>query len=174
MFETMLKYPYVSQKANINRRQAKMTFQFACRKWLSHKDLEPASPDSLIQNRESMFLNLYISVICICFGFRYSDFVFRQSWPLYICRESSTNHLLFMQNKANVKDAQINVNSYMKSIYEKLDIWLSGKNKPNSNPIKPNPQKAQMNVNLTLTKDYRKKDDFTVRINKPNFQNAKK
>ncbi len=40
----MLKYPYVSQKANINRQQAKMTFQFACRKWLSHKDLEPASP----------------------------------------------------------------------------------------------------------------------------------
>jgi hypothetical protein len=54
-------------------------------------------------------------------------------------------------------------------------IPLAGqKNKPNSNPIKPNSQKAKMNVNLTLTKDYRKKDDFTVRINKPNFQNAKK
>ncbi len=53
-------------------------------------------------------------------------------------------------------------------------IPLAGyKNKPNSNPIKPNLQKAQMNVNLTLTKDYRKKDDFLVRINKPNFQNAK-
>jgi hypothetical protein len=26
----------------------------------------------------------------------------------------------------------------MKSIYEKLDTWLSGKNKPNSNPNKPN------------------------------------
>jgi len=48
------------------------------------------------------------------------------------------------------------------------------KNKPNSNPIKPNLQKAKMNVNLTLTKDYRKNDDFIVRINKPNFQNAKK
>jgi hypothetical protein len=42
---------------------------------------------------------------------------------------------LFMQNKPNVKDAQININSYMKSKYEKLDTWLSGKNKPNSNPI---------------------------------------
>jgi len=73
-----------------------------------------------------------------------------------------------MQNKPNVKDAQINVNSYMKSKYEKLDTWLSGKNKPNSNPIKPNFKKAKMNVNLTLTKDYRKKDDFSVRINKPN------
>jgi len=43
-----------------------------------------------------------------------------------------------MQNKPNVKDAQINVNSYMKSKYEKLDTWLSGKNKANSNPNKPN------------------------------------
>jgi hypothetical protein len=77
-----------------------------------------------------------------------------------------------MQNKPNVKDAQINVNSYMKSIYEKLDTWLSGKNKPNSNPNKPNSQKAKMIVNLTLTKDYRKKDDFLVRINKPNFRNG--
>jgi len=49
---------------------------------------------------------------------------------LYICRELSTNQLLFMQNKPNVKDAQINVNSYMKSKYEKLDTWLSAKNKP--------------------------------------------
>ncbi len=54
---------------------------------------------------------------------------------LYICRESSTNQLLFMQNKPNVKHAQINVNSYMKSKYEKLDIWLSGKNKAKTNPI---------------------------------------
>ncbi len=86
----------------------------------------------------------------------------------YICRESSTNQLLFMQNKPNVKDAQINVNSYMKSIYEKLDNWLSGKNKPNSNPNKPNFKKAKMNANDFITKDYRKKDDFKVRINKAN------
>ena len=79
-----------------------------------------------------------------------------------------------MQNKPNVKDAQINVNSYMKSNYEKLDTWLSGKNKPNSNPNKPNFQKAKMNVNSFITKDYRKKGDFSVRINKPNFQKAKK
>ena len=105
--------------------------------------------------------------------FRHFSSLFTLS-PLYICREPSTNQLLFMQNKPDVKDAQINVNSYMKSKYEKLDTWLSGKNKPNSNPIKPNLRKAKMNVNLTLTKDYRKKDDFIVRINKPNFQNAKK
>jgi len=92
--------------------------------------------------------------------------------PLYTCRESSTNQLLFMQNKPNVKDAQINVNSYMKSKYEKLDTWLSGKNKPNSNPIKPNLRNAKMNVNLYFIEDYRKNDDFLVQINKPNFRNA--
>ena len=49
-------------------------------------------------------------------------------------------------------------------------IPLAGqKNKPNSNPIKPNFQKAKMNANDFITKDYRKKDDFIVRINKPNF-----
>ncbi len=78
-----------------------------------------------------------------------------------------------MQNKPNVKSAQINVNSYMKSKYENLDTWLSGKNKANSNPIKANLQKAKMYVNSIITKDYRKKDDFIVRINKPNLQNAK-
>ncbi len=100
--------------------------------------------------------------------FRHFSSLFTNS-HLYTCKESSTNQLLFMQNKPNVKDAQINVNSYMKSKYEKLDTWLSGKNKPNSNPIKPNCRKAKMNVNLTLTKDYRKNDDFLVRINKANF-----
>ena len=77
-----------------------------------------------------------------------------------------------MQNKPNVKDAQINVNSYMKDKYEKLDTWLSGKNKPNSNPNKPNLRKVKMNVTSLITKDYRKKDDFLVRINKPNFRNG--
>ncbi len=66
--------------------------------------------------------------------FRHFSSLFTPS-HLYICREHSTNQLLFMQNKPNFKDAQINVNSYMKSKYEILDIWLSGKNKPNSNPI---------------------------------------
>jgi len=58
----------------------------------------------------------------------------------------------------------------MNQIFIPLDGY---KNKPNSNPIKPNLQRAKMNINLTLTKDYRKKDVFAVRKNKPNFQNAK-
>ena len=42
----MVKYLPVSQQANINRQQAKITFQFARRKLQRSKDLEPASPDS--------------------------------------------------------------------------------------------------------------------------------
>jgi len=87
-----------------------------------------------------------------------------------------------MQNKPNVKDAQINVNSYMKSKYEKLDTWLIWKNKPNPSGLrcllrscrtdqtqfKANLRRARMNVSSLTTEDYRKKDDFVVRINKPN------
>ena len=87
---------------------------------------------------------------------------------LYICREPSTNQLLFMQNKPNFKDAKMNVNIYYTKDYKNFIPLAGQKNKPNSNPIKPNSRKAQMNVNLTLTKDYRKIDDFSVRINKPN------
>jgi len=89
--------------------------------------------------------------------------------PLYICREPSTNQLLFMQNKPNFGKAQMNVNIYYINDYQ-IFIPLAGyKNKPNSNPIKANLRKAKMNVNSITTKDYRKKDDFIVRINKPNF-----
>jgi len=92
----------------------------------------------------------------------------------YICREPSTNQLLFMQNKPNFQKAKMNVNIYYIKDYQ-IFIPLAGqKNKPNSNPNKPNLRKAKMNVNLTLTKDYRKKDDFLVRINKPNFFKGQK
>jgi len=88
--------------------------------------------------------------------------------PLYICREPSTNQLLFMQNKPNFRKSQMNVNIYYTKAYNNETAFRRRKNKPNSNPIKPNFLKAKMNLNLTLTKDYRKNDDFVVRINKPN------
>ncbi len=91
------------------------------------------------------------------------------SAPLYICREASTNQLLFMQNKPNFRKSKMNVSNIITRNY-KVFLPLAGqKNKPNSNPIKPNFKKAKMNVNSFITKDYRKKDDFVVRINKPNF-----
>jgi len=86
----------------------------------------------------------------------------------YICRESSTNQLLFMQNKPNFRKAKMNVNSLITMNYENISDWTLGQNKPNSNPIKANSRKAKMNVNSLITKGYRKKDDFAVRKNKPN------
>jgi len=62
----------------------------------------------------------------------------------------------------------MNVSNIITRNYKNFIPLAGRKNKPNSNPIKPNFQKAKMNVNLTLTKDYRKYDDFAVRKNKPN------
>ncbi len=89
--------------------------------------------------------------------------------PLYICRDASTNQLLFMQNKPNLVRRRRIANSVYTRNYKNFIPLAGYKNKPNSNPIKPNCQKAQMNVNSLITKDYRKKDDFAVRINKPNL-----
>jgi len=59
--------------------------------------------------------------------------------------------------------------NFCKTMAYKNFIPLDGyKNKPNSNPNKPNLKRAKMNVNSLITKDYRKNDDFLVRINKPN------
>ena len=63
----------------------------------------------------------------------------------------------------------MNVNSLITMNYKKFIPLAGQKNKPNTNPIKPNFKKAQMIVNSLITKDYRKNDDFVVRINKPNF-----
>jgi hypothetical protein len=82
------------------------------------------------------------------------------------------NYQLFMQNKPNVKYAQMNVNSYMKSIYEILDTWLSGKNKPNQTQFKPktNPisKMPKINVSIYYTKEYSNKTAFRRKQNKPN------
>jgi len=54
-------------------------------------------------------------------------------------------------------------------------IPLAGyKNKPNSNPIKPNLKREKMNANVFIIKDYRKNGDFLVRINKPNLVKGQK
>jgi len=63
----------------------------------------------------------------------------------------------------------MNIYPYNTTAYEKFIPLAGYKNKPNSNPIKPNLKRAKMNINSLITKDYRKKDDFIVRINKPNL-----
>ena len=87
---------------------------------------------------------------------------------LYICRESSTNQLLFMQNKPNLLDAQMNVNKVLTREYENETLSRSGKNKANTNPIKPNLLNAQMNVNKVLTKYYENESLHRRGKNKPN------
>ena len=47
-------------------------------------------------------------------------------------------------------------------------------NKPNSNPIKPNPQKAKMNVNSFVTKDYRKNDYLAAQKTNPKQSQSQK
>jgi len=86
----------------------------------------------------------------------------------YICRESSTNQLPFMQNKPNFRKSQMNVSILLQKDYENKSNWTIGQNKPNSNPIKPNCLKTKMDVNSILTKDYERNDIFAVPENKPN------
>jgi hypothetical protein len=70
--------------------------------------------------------------------FRYFSSLFTLS-HLYICREPSTNQLLFMQNKPNFRKSQMNVNIYNRKNYENKSNWTIGQNKPNLKPNKPCP-----------------------------------
>jgi len=76
---------------------------------------------------------------------------------------------LFMQNKPNSPNIQIPLTSFIIMIYTIFISLTKVKNKPNSNPIKPNCRKGEIDAKSLFTKDYRKNDDFLVRINKPNF-----
>jgi hypothetical protein len=58
-----------------------------------------------------------------------------------------------MQNKANFRKSQMNVSYYITSKCENLDIWWSGKNKPNSNPNKANLHFTAENAEHTEKQD---------------------
>jgi len=92
----------------------------------------------------------------------------------YICRESSTNQLFFMQNKPNFQKAQMNVNTVLTMDYDKKDTWWSGKNKPNSKPIQSqtNPiyEKQKMNVSYIITKGYENKSHFWVKAKQTQYK----
>ena len=82
-------------------------------------------------------------------------------------KEYVRNYQRNMQNKPKVKNAQINVSSFITTKYMKVDNWWNRKNKPNSKPnkAKTNPilsavggfRKAKMNVNSPIKRDYKKK-----------------
>jgi hypothetical protein len=59
-----------------------------------------------------------------------------------------------MQNKANFRKAQMNVNSFITKDYRKNDAFAVQKNKPNSNPNKTNLKRAKMDVNIYYTEVY--------------------
>ena len=73
--------------------------------------------------------------------------------PLHLSR-TLYKSALFMQNKANLLDAQMSVSPVITKEYENKSNWKLGENKANTKPIKPNFRKAKMNVNSILTKDY--------------------
>ena len=84
-----------------------------------------------------------------------SDFEIRISYfaglGLSTTVEDSLQINLFMQNKANFRKSQMNVNKVLTKDYEQMDTWSIRKNKPNSNPIQTqfkantNPIKAKTN-----------------------------
>jgi len=48
-----------------------------------------------------------------------------------------------MQNKPNLPDAQMNINSVITKHYENKSNWKLGENKANTNPIKANTKPIQ-------------------------------
>ncbi len=73
--------------------------------------------------------------------------------PLYICRESSTNSPLFMQNKPNLLNSQMNITSFITKYYENVRLYRCGENKPNSKPIKANQTQYKPNMNPKQTQN---------------------
>jgi len=67
------------------------------------------------------------------------------------------NYDLFMQNKANLPDAQMNVKSFITKDYRKNDAFAVQKNKPNSNPNKANLPEGKTDAMCVFTKDYEEK-----------------
>ena len=57
-----------------------------------------------------------------------------------------------MQNKPNFWKSQMNVNKGLTRDYEKKTLGEHGKNKPNSNPNKPNSRKAKNELKLICHK----------------------
>jgi len=77
----------------------------------------------------------------------------------------------FMQNKANLLDAQMNVTKVLTNEYENIANCKLGENKPNTKPNKANLPDDQMNVNnvnKVLTKDYENISNCTLAENKAN------
>jgi len=109
------------------------------------------NPVSSIQYRESSYLRAYKAL--------------HLSRALY-------KSALFMQNKPNFIKDQMNVSIYYTNEYKNFIPLAGYKNKPNSNPIKPNtnpiPESPKMNETLFATKVYENITTFRLEQNKAN------
>ncbi|MGB2810097.1 MAG: hypothetical protein WBC22_20320 [Sedimentisphaerales bacterium] len=66
--------------------------------------------------------------------------------PLYAIRSTKDyvrKNKLFMQNKANFRKSQMNVNNVLTKVYDKKDTWSIGKTKPIQSQFKPNTNPIQ-------------------------------
>jgi len=123
----------------------------------NHRESRIGNRESNIQYRESSYLRAYKALYLRAY-----------KAPLHLSRTLYKSPL-FMQNKPNFQDARMNVNIYNTTYYKNFIPLAGYKNKPNSNPIKPNCRKGKIDAKCVFTKDYRKNGDFLVRINKPNL-----
>ena len=62
-----------------------------------------------------------------------------------------------MQNKPNFRKAKMNASSAITMNYEQLTMNYANKNKPKTNPIKPNLPEGKIDAKCVVTKDYEEK-----------------
>ncbi len=110
------------------------------------------NPVSSIKNRESSYLRAYKAL--------------HLSRTLY-------KSALFMQNKANLLNAQMNVNLYVTKDYENKSNWTLGENKPNQTQFPKSTNECKLTYNKGLQKKRRFRSPKKQSQNKPNFRKAK-
>jgi hypothetical protein len=112
-------------------------------------------PFTSIENPTLAHFRHFSSLYFTLAHFRHFSSLFTPS-PLYICRELSTNQLLFMQNKPNFQDTKMNVNLYNTTDYENIANWTLGENKPNQTQWIGNELKSPISPKLTKCPIYQR------------------
>jgi len=75
-----------------------------------------------------------------------------------------------MQNKPNFLNNQMNITFCLTKLYGNFYLFGRRKNKPNSNPIKPNLKNAKMNLSPVMTKHYEQKTLLPPSAKQSQFQ----
>jgi hypothetical protein len=79
-----------------------------------------------------------------------------------------------MQNKANFRKSQMNVNKVLTKDYEKKTLGQRGKKQSQTKPNKAKFKKAKMNVTSIITKDYENISNWAICENEPNQSQIQK